>query len=147
MHEGGISTPLIVHWPAGIRARGELRHSPGHVIDLVPTILDVVGGQPFKTWNDTPVPAAPGHSLVPAFFSDGTIKREDLWWSHEGNRAIRVGDWKLVAAKGSPWELFDLSNDRTETRDLAGTHPDRVKELEQAWLRREQEFIAMARDE
>ena len=145
VHEGGISTPLIVHWPAGIHDRGELRHTQGHVIDLVPTILDVVGGQPFKTWNEKPVPAAPGHSLVPAFAKDGDVKRKDLWWSHEGNRAIRVGDWKLVAAKGSPWELFDLSTDRTETRNLANQHAARVKELEEIWLQREQDFIAVAK--
>ncbi len=144
VHEGGISTPLIVHWPAGIHSRGELRHSPGHVIDLVPTILDVVGGQPLKTWNGKPVSTAPGHSLVPAFAKGGVVKRKDLWWSHEGNRAIRVGDWKLVAAKGEPWELFDLSTDRTETRNLAQQHPDRVKELEGIWRQREQDFIALA---
>ena len=70
--------------------------------------------------NTPPAPASPGLSLVPAFARDGTVKHEELWWQHEGNRAIRVGDWKLVAAgRDGPWELYDLASDRTETKDLA----------------------------
>ena len=145
VHEGGISTPLIVHWPEGIGAGGELRHNPGHVIDLVPTILDAAGGERLAEWNGTPVPTAPGHSLVPAFRNDGSVTREDLWWSHEGNRAIRVGNWKLVAAEGDAWELFDLASDRTETRDLADKHPARVRELEAAWLKRQNEFMELVK--
>ena len=61
---------------------------------------------------------------MPAFARDGTLKHDDLWWAHEGNRAIRVGDWKLVAAKDEPWELYDLATDRTETRNLAQENPD-----------------------
>ena len=87
-----------MHWPKGIAARGELRHTPGHVIDLVPTILEVAGGKRFETWDGQPVPPAPGKSLVPLFAKDGTVTRDSLWWLHEGNRALRVGDWKIVAA-------------------------------------------------
>lgn len=143
VHEGGISTPLIVHWPDGIKARGELRHNPGHVIDLVPTIVDAVGGERLAEWQGTPVPAAPGHSLVPAFDKDGSVTRDDLWWSHENNRAIRVGDWKLVAASGDDWELYNLASDRTETRNLADVHPQRVRDLEAIWLKRQQEFVEL----
>ena len=101
VHEGGIATPLIVHWPKGIAARGEIRrHDPGHVIDLVPTILEVAGRLELsRRGKARPVPARPGSSLVPSFTRDGTVRHHDLWWEHEGNRAIRVGDWKLVAAK------------------------------------------------
>ncbi len=135
VHEGGISTPLVVHWPEGIRARGEFRHSPGHVIDIVPTILDAVGIEKPASWEGQPVPEAPGRSLQGAFAEDNVIDREFLWWLHEGNRAVRTGDWKLVASKGDPWELYDLSTDRAESRDLARLQPDRVKELEAIWQR------------
>ncbi len=136
VHEGGIATPLIAHWPEGIAARNELRHNPGHVIDLVPTILEVAGGHSFEQWDGQPVPPPPGKSLATVFTEDGRVSRDNLWWLHEGNRAIRVGDFKLVAAAKGPWELFDLSTDRAETNDLAAQHPEKVRELEQAWTQR-----------
>jgi len=145
VHEGGISTPLIVHWPAGISAKGELRHTPGHVIDIAPTVLELAGVQKPKEWNGEPIPAAPGHSLVPAFAKDVTIPRASLWWYHEGNRAIRMGDWKLVAAKGDPWALYDLRTDRAEQNDLAAKMPDKVKELERAWQEQTDRYTQLAR--
>ena len=145
VHEGGIATPLIVHWPRGIEARGELRHNPGHVIDLVPTVLEVAGGRPFSPWNGKPVPAAPGRSLAPVFKQDGSVSHDDLWWLHEGNRALRVGDWKLVAAGAEgPWELYDLSTDRAESRNLAAEYPDKMRQLEQTWNKRLEEFREVA---
>ena len=99
VHEGGISTPLVVHWPAGIRARGALRQTPAHVIDIVPTILEIARIEKPAEWDGEAIPPAPGRSLVPALHEDATIDRDLLWWLHEGNRAIRVGDWKLVAAR------------------------------------------------
>jgi arylsulfatase A-like enzyme len=145
VHEGGISTPLIVHWPKGIAARGEVRHAMGHVIDLVPTILQVAGARRLKTWEGRPAPPAPGKSLVPVFASDGEIVRDFLWWHHEGNRALRVGDWKIVAAgKDGPWELYDLRSDRSETKNLAKDKPEKVEELAMLWRRQLEECIALA---
>jgi arylsulfatase len=145
VHEGGIATPLIAHWPHGITARGQLRHTPGHVIDLVPTLLDLAGGRRPERWRGEAVPPAPGKSLVPLFARDGTISRESLWWQHEGNRALRVGDWKIVAAgKDSPWELYDLSADRSETHDLVQAMPAKVRELAERWTREYQEYVALA---
>ena len=150
VHEGGISTPLIAHWPKGIAARGELRNDPSHLIDLVPTILDVVGGKRLETWEGQPVPPAPGKSLVPAFAKDRSVSRESLWWLHENNKAIRVGDWKLVAAANQPtranqtWELYDLSKDRAESNDLASEQPEKVRELEQRWNKATDEFRELA---
>ena len=135
VHEGGTSTPLVVHWPDGIQGRGELRQTPSHVIDIAPTILAALDLQKPATWAGQPIPAAPGKSLLPAFAEDIVIEREFLWWMHEGNRALRVGNWKLVAAKGDPWELYDLERDRAESDDLAQSQPGKVRELEAIWTR------------
>ena len=145
VHEGGISTPLVVHWPAGISAKGELRHTPSHVIDFVPTVLELVGVQKPKEWKGEPIPEAPGRSLVPAFAKDVTIPHESLWWYHEGNRALRVGDWKLVAAKGDPWELYNLRTDRAEQNSLATKMPEKVTELERTWQEQTDRYIQLAR--
>lgn len=143
VHEGGISTPLIAHWPAGIKARGEMRETPAHVIDIVPTVLDIAGIQKPAEWNGEQAPAAPGKSLASTFNEDVTVERDYLWWLHEGNRAIRRGDWKLVAAEGDSWELYDLKEDRTETNDLAEQHPDKVQKLSALWNRELQEMIQL----
>jgi arylsulfatase A-like enzyme len=145
VHEGGISTPLIVHWPKGIAARGELRHTPGHVIDFVPTVLDILDLDKPAVWEGEPIPPAPGRSLVPAFAKDVTVERESLWWLHEGNRAIRVGDHKLVAAKGEPWELYDLKTDRAEQKNLASAMPEKAKELEAVWEKQTAEFTELVK--
>ncbi len=145
VHEGGITTPLVVHWPKGIAARGELRNTPSHLIDIVPTLLELVGAKAPETWNGKPVPPPPGKSLVPALAKDVTVPHDYLWWQHEANRALRVGDWKIVAAGAdSPWELYDLSTDRSEQHDLATEQPDRTKELAALWTKHTEEFRALA---
>jgi arylsulfatase len=145
VHEGGISTPLIAHWPAGITAKNELRLTPAHVIDIVPTVLALAGIEKPKEWNGQPIPPAPGKSLVSAFAKDEIIPRDSLWWLHEGHRAVRVGDWKLVAAAGTPWELYDLKTDRAEQHNLAARMPDKVKELEQVWQNQTDRFTELAK--
>ncbi len=130
--EGGIATPLVVHWPAGIAARGELRHQPGHVIDLMPTLAEVAGAAyPNESRGQTVLPAE-GRSLVPAF-GNGPVERMGLFWEHQGNKAARIGDWKAVQLHGGRWELYNLRNDRTEQNDLAAEHPERVRELTDQW--------------
>ncbi len=144
VHEGGISTPLIAHWPKGIDARGELRHSPTHLIDIVPTVLELAGGEQPKSWKGQAVPPAPGRSLVPLFAKDGAWQHDSLWWCHDGHRAIRAGDWKLVADRNEPWELYNLNKDRGESNNLAETYPEKVGELEALWNRYAEEFRALA---
>ena len=135
VHEGGISTPLIVHWPAGIPAeqRGSLRHDPGHLVDIMATCRELAGADYPSQGPAGPLTPLRGISLVPAF-RGGPLKRaEPLCWEHEGNRAIREGDWKLVAKAGEPWALHDIAHDRSEQLDLAARHPDKVARLAAAW--------------
>ena len=113
------------------------------MIDVVPTILELAGVKRVPA----DAPKAPGHSLLPVFARDGPLKREYLWWFHNGHRAIRVGDWKLVADKGAPWELYNLGDDRTEMKNLASSNPDKAKELERAWTERMDEFHKLASGE
>jgi len=128
VQEGGSCTPLIAHWPDGIRARGELRHTYGHVIDIVPTILDLAG----IASDSLRQVALPGKSLRPLFEGEADWQRP-IWYYHEGNRALRVGDWKIVADKETPWELFNLEEDRTESNNLANSNPGKIIEMEKLW--------------
>ncbi len=133
VHEGGISTPLIVHWPARITQRGALVADVGHLIDLMPTFLDAAGAQYPDQWNGEPLTPLPGKSLLPVF-TGGHLEPRPIFWEHEGNRAVRLGRWKIVAkgAKG-PWELYDMETDRTEMHNLAAEEPERVAEMARMW--------------
>ena len=132
-HEGGISAPLIAHWPARIATGGQLRSQPGHLIDLMPTCVELAGAAYPKQFNGKTILPMEGRSLVPAF-DNQPLRREALFWEHEGNAAVRVGDWKLVRmGRTGPWELYDLKADRTEQHDLAAAQPERVKELAAKW--------------
>lgn len=144
VHEGGISTPFIAHWPRGIRARNELRHSPAHLIDIAPTILQLAGGTWPGEFGGLAVPPPPGKSLLPVFRKDWSVRHDYFWWFHDGNRAIRVGDWKLVADHAKPWELFNISSDRAEQINLATRYPERVAGLDREWTRRLEEFRVLA---
>ena len=138
-NEGGISTPMIVHWPKGIAARGELRHNVGHVIDFVPTLLELAHVKPALPVG---APALPGRSLVPAFVRDGSVTRDDLFFHHLGNRALRMGDYKLVTAPEdqNAWQLFNLATDRCEQDNLASKQPDRVRDMAARWKQLQDRF-------
>lgn len=132
VHEGGISTPLIVNWPRGLAAKGELRHAAGHVIDLAPTLLELAGG---KAEAVEGAPPMPGKSLVPALAEDVAIDREYLYFNHAGNRALRMGDYKIVSAveDGNRWELYNLAVDRSEQNRLNEKEPDRLRRMIAKW--------------
>ena len=133
VHEGGISTPLVAHWPTSISAKGELRTQPGHLIDIAATCTDLAGATYPKG-----APPLEGKSLLGAF-GNKPIDRDAIFWEHEGNRAVRAGDWKLVSKHAGAWELYDIAKDRVETHDLAAKEPARVKELAakyDAWAKR-----------
>ncbi len=135
VHEGGISTPLIAHWPGRIKRKGVLEQQPGHLIDVMATCVDVAGVKYPAEFGGQKIKPMEGCSLVPAFDGKPIERKNPLFWEHEGNRAIRTADqWKLVA-KGPQgnWELYNMEKDRTEMHDLAGEMPDKVKEMASMW--------------
>lgn len=134
VHEGGIATPLIAHWPDVIEQHGSITHQRGHIIDIMATCCDVAGTPYPETYKGKEIVPLEGKSLLPIFQGKEREGHEAIGWEHMGNRAISVGKRKLVAkeAKG-PWELYDLESDRTELNDLAGKQPERVKEMAAMW--------------
>ncbi len=153
VHEGGIGTPLIAHWPDRIKTErvknnagrmpalpgsGALCHQPGQLPDIMATCLDVSGAEYPKEYNDNPIYPLEGTSLAPMF--DGADNnKEILYWEHEGNKAVRRGRWKVVTRHPGPWELYDMVTDRTEVNDLSSKQPELVKELSglyQDWANR-----------
>ena len=134
-HEGGIAAPFIVSWPRGFPAdrRNRLVHQPAHVIDVLPTILHATGAAYPGRYKDQVIQPMEGVSLLPALEGRELARPAPLFWEHEGNRAVRSGNWKLVSTYLEQWELYDMSADRVERNDLAASHPDIVKKLAAAW--------------
>lgn len=131
VHEGGIATPLIVSWPAG-GLTGDVIDAPHQLTDLAPTLLEATDVPALAERDGQPVPALPGVSMLD-LLRGGAPVEHDLFWEHIGNAAIRSGNWKLVREYGGPWELYDLSTDRSESNDLAAQQPDRVREMSDRW--------------
>jgi arylsulfatase len=133
-HEGGISTPLIAHWPKGVKPRGDWERQPGHLIDIMPTCVELAGAAYPQSINGHDVPRMEGVSLVGAFAGEKLERERPIFFEHEGNRAVRDGKWKLVAkaAKGK-WELYDMEADRSEMHDLAPKEPQRVEAMAAQW--------------
>jgi arylsulfatase len=129
-HEGGIASPGIVHWPARLERGGQILDQPAHVIDLMPTVLEVSGAT-YPRHETLPLP---GRSLMPLLRGEATAPRT-LFFEHEGHRAVLDGRWKLVAVRGGPWELYDTETDRTELRDLSGQYAGIVQQLVGKWDR------------
>src|SRR5439155_11689859 len=121
--------------PAGIpeKRRSRLETQPGHLVDLMATCVDLAAANYPAERNGEKIKPMEGVSLVPAFTGKPLTRTKPIFWEHEGNRAVRDGDWKLVSKENQPWELYDMSQDRSETRDLAGKFPERVKKLAAAW--------------
>ncbi len=140
VNEGGISSPMIVTWPNGIKDKNKLRHNTCHFVDILPTLVDLAGGDANKN-VPAGAPKLAGRSLASAFQKDGTAPHEYIYFNHSNNRAIRVGDWKLIATgTEGEWELYDLSKDRSELKNLASAQPDRAKKLAAMWKEKDDEF-------
>ncbi len=138
VHEGGIATPLIAHWPSGIAARGEWRQQPAQLPDIMATFLDVAGVPYPATCGSRRVQPLEGFSMIPTF-TDRPHGRDVLYWEHEGHRAVRKGRWKLVCKYPGTWELYDMEADRTETTNLIDRHPALAADLaalHDQWARR-----------
>lgn len=133
--EGGISTPLIAHWPAVIKdqRRGAIEKQPGHLIDILATAVDVAGAQYPAEFKGKAITPKEGVSLLPAFKGEKLARIAPIFWEHEGNRAVREGDLKLVALENQPWRLYDLAADRSEQHDLAAEKPEIAKDLAAKW--------------
>ncbi len=138
VHEGGIASPLIVHWPEGIQDRNRLRHAPCHFVDVLPTLVELAGGKPVAPSG----PGLAGRSLAPVLARNQAVAREFLYFNHNHNRAIRVGNWKLIATgDDGPWELYDLAKDRTEQHNVANAQPERVRQLSAQWKEQDEAFV------
>lgn len=134
-HEGGIASPFIAYYPRLIKA-GTINTQVTHLIDILPTCLELADVPYPKELNGKQLKPLEGFSLLNLFRNQPGKKHGSLYWEHEGSRAIRKGDWKLVAEINSPWELYNLKTDRSETRNLAEKFPEKVKELareHEAW--------------
>jgi arylsulfatase len=134
-HEGGVSTPLIAHWPAGIPSErnGRLERQPGHVVDVMATVVAATGAEYPKQYNGHEIQPPEGVSLLPALAGKPLDRPNPIFWEHEGNRAIRRGKWKAVMKLKGPWELYDIEADRTEQHDLIDQQPELAKELIAQW--------------
>lgn len=139
VHEGGIATPLIIHWPDGVVNPGRTSGRPGQLMDIMTTCVEVSGAKYPTEYNGNEIHPMEGESLVQSIKNKGDARKADLYWEHEANRAIRVGEWKLVmmATNRFPfegkWELYNLVEDRTETNDLAEKYPEKVEEMKTKW--------------
>ena len=135
VHEGGISTPLIVHWPAGVPSSrdGRLERQPGHLIDIMATCVDVGGAKYPTEFNGEKIKPMQGVSLQPAFKGKSLKRPQPIFWEHEGNRAVRDGKWKLVSKENKPWELYDMTKDRSELHDLSAKNPKKAANLAAKW--------------
>ncbi len=133
-HEGGISTPLVVHWPDRLKGKsGSLTGHVGHVIDIMPTLAEVAGAIYPSEFNGRVVTPAAGQSFAPLFRGAALRADRPLFWEHMGNAAMRQGPWKLVRSNGRPWELYNLEHDRSELHDVATEHADVVARMQPVW--------------
>jgi len=134
-HEGGIASPLIAHWPAGLKAApGAITAQPGHIIDIMATVMDIGGGAYPTEIGARKIDPLQGRSLLPVLQGDQRTPHEMLYFRFGKDRALREGPWKLVSAKLGRWELYNMEEDRTELHDVAAQHPDRVQAMAARWF-------------
>lgn len=134
--EGGCHTPLIVHWPKGLKVRsGTITEEVGHVMVIMPTCLELAGAQYPAEYQGHTLTPLDGKSLTPILAGSRRTEYDKLFFEHMGGRAVRMSNWKLVALKDGPWRLYNLTEDRTETNDLAARYPDRVRTMRDEWAR------------
>ncbi|KRE36395.1 arylsulfatase [Paenibacillus sp. Soil724D2] len=146
IHEGGIASPFIVHWPAGLEDKGDLRRSPAQLTDIMATIVEVTCSVYPKAYNGNQIIPMEGTSMVSIWKNDTSMK-EYLFWEHEGNCGVRHKNWKLVRFYAQPWELYDMVSDGTEVNDLAEQYPEVVRRLEEEYVRWTQRANVLTREQ
>lgn len=138
-HEGGIATPLIVHWPKGVDARNRIRTQPAQLPDIMATFVEAAGADYPEAYHGHRIKPCEGCSLLPVLRENAAHGRDELYWEHEGNAACRIGPWKIVRDHPDGWELYHIEKDRPENHNLAADMPEKVRELEAkytAWAER-----------
>ena len=132
-HEGGIMTPLIVHWPEGIEEVNRLEHQPVHINDIMPTCLELAGAEYPQQYQGRKILPVDGRSFVPLLHQGEETVHQQLFWEHQGNQAVREGDWKLVRRQHQPWELYNLEQDPTELHNLSKENKTLLDTLKDTW--------------
>lgn len=140
VHEGSLSAPCMVHWPGGIKARGEWRSQAVHPMDLAPTILRLAGLSWPKTVGNQAILPSDGVDLSGVLRENRALAGRGFWWGDQGRRVFRLGDWKWVSVGGQPPELYYLRADRSERLNLAEANHERITEMESQWKRMEERF-------
>ncbi len=128
-HSGGVTTPFIANWPAGIQAQAKFNDQPLHISDILPTLIELTGAKYPQSFGGKQHPPLPGRSFAKALTDGEILPPKPLYFSLFNNMAIVDGGWRMVTAYDQPWQLYDLSNDRTETNDLADANPARLQEM------------------
>ena len=128
IQEGGISTPFIMHWPDGIKQSG-INHSAMYITDITATCIDAAGATYPSDFDGRQITPIEGESFLPIMRGEQWTRQQPIFWEHEGNRAVRVGEWKLVAEHDMAWELYNMHEDRTELNNLAAGDHDRVHNM------------------
>jgi arylsulfatase len=133
-HEGGISSPLIAHWPKSIKPSAEWCREPAHLIDILPTCMELAGAKMPTTYCNSPTLPPEGVSLLPLLTEKPFERPHPIFWEHEGNAAVRQGNWKITRlGYAAPWELYDMQADRTEQNNLAPQNPEKTRQLAAKW--------------
>ena len=128
LHEGGISTPFIIHWPSKIKTP-KIIHEPFHITDITATCIDVAEAKYPSEFNGNTISPLEGETLLPLINDIKKKRDKSICLEHEGNKAIREGEWKLVSEFDKPWELYNINDDRTELNDISQKNPEIVKSM------------------
>ena len=128
-NSGGVTTPFIAQWPATIQPRKEYEDQPCHLTDLLLTLIEVSGGSYPARFGGKEHPPLPGRSVAPILTRGEILPPRTLFFSLFNNMAVMDGGWRMVTAYGQPWHLYDLTNDRTETKNLGESNPEQLQRM------------------
>ena len=133
-YEGGIATPAVLHWPAGLKTpKGSINHDPAHLVDVLPTMLEMSGAKLPTQWPGRSLNELSGISLMPVFNGEELVREQPIHFQYGNNRALRDDQWKLVSLNNSAWELYDMDADRTELNNVIDTHPEIAEKMAKEW--------------